>query len=47
MTIIVSKNGAERLMEIDREVLPEPLAELIEDKSVNYILDGETGEVIA
>ena len=47
MTIIICKRGTERLMEIDREVLPELLAELAEDESVNYVLDGETGEVIA
>lgn len=47
MIIIIGKRGAERLMEIDREVLPELLAELVKDESVNYVLDGETGEVIA
>lgn len=47
MIIIICKRGAERLMEIDREVLPRLLAELTEDVAVDYILDGETGEVIA
>ena len=47
MVIIICRRGAERLMEIDREILPKLLAELIEDESVNYVLDGETGEVIA
>lgn len=47
MTIIICKRGAERLMEIDGEVLPKILAELAEDTAVDYILDGETGEVIA
>lgn len=47
MIIIIGKRGAERLMKIDMEVLPELLAELVKDESVNYVLDGETGEVIA
>ena len=47
MTIIICKRGAERLMEIDREVLPELLAELTEDTTISYVIDGETGEVIA
>jgi len=47
MIIIICKKGVERLMEIDRQILPKLLAELTEDESVNYVLDGETGEVIA
>ena len=46
MTIIVCRRGVERLMEIDREILPELLAELAEN-DVEYVLDGITGEVIA